>query len=307
MRPYPPAAEVAVELDPDPWLVEAALRCERRFVLTLGGLAVEIPGATLVTHEKVPVPRFNFVEVRGVSRERQAAFFERVLDHYFQRALRPVVRVPEPVPDHMALGLSGFGFRPRERPLRLLVAAAAAPGGPPSDPAARAVRARPARPSEIGVVAAFWTGERERPEFLAALDTAWAHPQPDERLAPLLGTVDDLPVATAIVYRDGTHAGLYGVATRTGARGQGAATELVGEALRSDPAGRPAAYSLWIDAPSLPSGLAPLGFRPIAEFREFELPPDAELSLPPPGPPGPPRWRPPRTPGPDDSGPSQER
>ncbi|HTT45035.1 MAG TPA: hypothetical protein VMH38_03340, partial [Thermoplasmata archaeon] len=75
--------------------VEAALATERQFVLTLGGFALELAGATLVTHEKLPVPRFNFVQELGVGRERQTTFFEHALDHYFQRALRPTFRVPD--------------------------------------------------------------------------------------------------------------------------------------------------------------------------------------------------------------------
>ena len=107
---------------------EAALEAERQFVLTLGGFALEIPGATLVTHEKIPVPRFNFVQEMGVGRERQTAFFERALDHYFQRALRPTFRVPLPVPDHVDIGLRRFGFRARSAPLVLLLSSGARPG-----------------------------------------------------------------------------------------------------------------------------------------------------------------------------------
>jgi hypothetical protein len=282
---------------PDASLIEAALRCERRFVLTLGGFAVEIPGATLVTHERVPVPRFNYVEVREVGRDRQAAFFERALDHYFQRALRPIVRVPTPVPEHLVEGLTRFGFRARDRSLQLLVAPPAKTPASDGPATASAGSVRVAHSSEIEGVAAFWTGERERTEFRAALETAWAHPHPNEQLVPILAAEDGRIVATALVYRERSHAGLFGVATQVGERGHGAATELVATTLRSDPAGRPAAYSLWVDTSQVLPRLAALGFRRVAEFVEFELPPGAELSLPPPGPPGPPRWRPPRNGG----------
>ncbi len=89
--------------------VEAALDAERQFVLTLGGFALEVAGATLVTHERIPAPRFNFVQVEGVGAERQAAFFERALDHYFQRALRPTFRLPEPTPPTSTRGCGRSG------------------------------------------------------------------------------------------------------------------------------------------------------------------------------------------------------
>ncbi|MCI4365333.1 MAG: hypothetical protein L3K10_04640, partial [Thermoplasmata archaeon] len=82
-----------------------ALAAERQFVKTLGGFVLGIAGAELVTHERIPLPRFNFVVVGDVSLERGTAFFERVLDHYFQRALRPTFRVLPPVPAHLARGL----------------------------------------------------------------------------------------------------------------------------------------------------------------------------------------------------------
>ncbi len=272
----------------DDLAVEAALEAERQFVLTLGGYALEIPGATLVTHEKIPVPRFNFVQEIGVGAERQAAFFERALDHYFQRALRPTFRVPEPVAEHVRAGLLRLGFSPRPDPLVLLLnGTGPRPGADPE------LEVRPARRSELDLIASFWTVEGERPEFRSALDVAWAHPNPHERLQPVLACAGDEAVSAALVYRYRSTAGIHAVATRPSARGQGAASDLVRWTVAHAPAGPVARYSLFSDSPRLERRLVSLGFRPARTFWEFDLPATAELSLPPVPPVGPPSWRPP--------------
>jgi len=269
--------------------VEAALETERQLVLTLGGYALEVAGATLVTHERLPVPRFNFVQELGVGAERQSAFFERALDHYFQRALRPTFRVPLPVPPHLDAGLRRFGFRPLPSPLELMLSASHAKLAPS---ASRRVRA--AQPSEIDTVASFWTSDRERPEFRAALDVAWNHPNPNEELVPVLAFDADEAVSAALLYRYRTTAGIYAVATRPAARGRGAASDLVRFATAADLVRGSRSYSIFADSPRLEQRLVTLGFRTVRSFREYALPPDAQLALPDPGPTGPPRWRPPR-------------
>jgi GNAT superfamily N-acetyltransferase len=276
-------------VDPDfPELAtEAALDAERQFVLTLGGYALEMAGATLVTHEKLPVPRFNFVQELGVGAERQTAFFERALDHYFQRALRPTFRVPEPVAGHVDAGLRRFGFRPTAHPLALMLATGASP-----PTTAGAVSVRVAEFGEADLVASFWASERERPEFRTALEVAWSHPNPHEQLRPLLATLKDRVVASAIVYRYRSSAGIHAVATTPSARGQGAASDLVSFALREDPVGTGVRYSMFADSARLEARLEKLGFRSARRFQQYELPANAELALPPPGPPGPPQWRP---------------
>lgn len=271
--------------------VEAALASERQFVFTLGGFALEIAGAALVTHEKLPVPRFNFVQELGVGRERQTAFFEHALDHYFQRALRPTFRVPTPVAAHVDAGLRRFGFRPKESPLVLMMA-----GGPVSRVPEPAVRVREAEHADLDLVASFWTSERERPEFRTALDIAWVHPNPYETLVPLLASLGDEVVSAALVYRYRTAAGIHAVATRPSARGRGAASDLVRFAVSHEVAGPGAKYSIFADSPRLERRLASLGFRPARSFVEYELPRTAELALPSPGPALPPQWRPPRAP-----------
>jgi len=272
--------------------VEAALEAERQFVLTLGGFALELAGAALVTHEKLPVPRFNFVQELGVGRERQTAFFEHALDHYFQRALRPTFRVPLPVPDHVDQGLRRFGFRPKESPLVLMLSADGERPTVPTD-----VEVRPAQRRELDLVASFWTADRERPEFRAALDVAWAHPNPNECLVPLIATLGTEAVSAALVYRYRRTAGIHAVATRVPARGRGAASAIVSFARDHAPAGPVVSYSIFADSPRLEYRLERLGFRAARSFTEYELPRSAELSFPSPGPPTGPRWRPPRTPG----------
>lgn len=276
--------------EPDDLAAEAALENERRFVVTLGGIALEIAGATLVTHEKLPAPRFNFVQELGVGPERQTAFFERALDHYFQRALRPTFRVPRPVPDHLDAGLRRFGFRPRSNPLVLLLSTGSAPrrtGGP--------VEVRVASPRELDLVAGFWAAERERAEFRAALDIVLHHPNPHERLVPLLADIEGRPGACALVYRYRSSAGIYGVATQPESRGRGGASDLVAYARVAEPVGSGVRLSIWADSERLERRLESLGFRRGRAFVEYELPPGTELAFPPPGPPSGPRWRPPRS------------
>lgn len=268
---------------------DAALVAERQFVLTLGGFALEVPGASLVTHERLPVPRFNFVQERGAGAERQSAFFERALDHYFQRALRPTFRAALPVAPHIDAGLRRFGFRARASLLVLLL-----DHPDPPSPREASHDVRIARPAEIDLVASFWTSERERPEFRAALDTAWSHPNPYERMQPILAFRNGEAVSAALVYRYRASAGIHAVATRASARGQGAASAIVRFVLATAPVGPGVRYSIFADSPRLEQRLRTLGFVPEASFREYELPPSAQLVLAPPGPATPPRWRPPR-------------
>ncbi len=271
-------------------VVAESLAEERAYVLAMGGFALELAGGTLVTNERIPVPRFNFVQEVRAGRERQTAFFEKTLDHYFQRAIRPTFRLAEPVAPYLAETLTRLGFRPRPEPLALLaatgpLAAAASPG-----------TTRAARPEELDLLVAFWAGEPERDELRRAIDVVWNHPDPDESLVPLLATEDGRPVAAALLYRRGPTAGLHGVATQPAARGRGHATALVVGALRTVGAPPPEGWAIWDESGRLSRRLAPLGFTTIARWRVYELAPDAELAIPPPGPPGPPRWRPPRRP-----------
>ncbi len=281
-------------MDPAERSVADALAEERAYVLAMGGFALELAGGTLVTNERVPVPRFNFVQEVRAGRERQTAFFEKALDHYFQRALRPTFRLIEPAAPHLLATLAALGFRPRPQPLTLLLAAAPASPAPVPGP-----QPRSARPEELDLLVGFWADERERDELRRAIDVVWNHPDPGETLLPLLLEDGDRPVAAALLYRRGPTAGLHGVATQPTARGRGHASALVAGALRALGADAPEHWAIWDDSGRLARRLAPLGFRPAARWRVFELPRDAQLAIPPPGPPGPHRWRPPRRVRPD--------
>jgi hypothetical protein len=280
---------MAMVVGTDAELAEQALAEEREFVLALGGFSLEIAGASLVTHEKVPVPRFNFVDVRNVGRERQAAFFERALDHYFQRALRPTFRTPRPTPSHIDSGLRRFGFRPSEFPLGILVAA---PSRAPERPGPFEVV--DIGPDDLSRILAFWTETREREELARSIEVLVHHPNLGERLTPLIAQRDGEDVAAALVYAGGPAAGIHGVATKVGARGLGAASAIVAHALSSSIPDGVRTVAMLADHPRISRRLSTLGFREVAQVNEYVLPRDVELAMPPPGPPTPPRWRPPR-------------
>lgn len=274
---------------PEPDGARAALAAERHFVKTLGGFVLGIAGAELVTHERIPIPRFNFVEVAGIDRGRQTAFFERALDHYFQRALRPTFRVPVPEAEHLVAGLERFGFRARPHPIVLLIADA---GGVPPLPTELTVRS--ATNTELDEVVGLWVGHPGRAELRSAVDVAWHHPNPGERLTPMVAVREGRIVSAALRYEEAGTAGLHFVTTRAVDRGRGAASALVGGALASGATAAGARPFLFADSARLEQRLGSLGFAPALSFREYELPSDAELAFPPPGAPTPPRWRPPR-------------
>ncbi len=272
--------------------VEAALREERELVLTLGGFALEQAGGVLVLNERIPVPRFNFVQNIRVHRNRQSTFLERALDHYFQRALRPTIRVERPVPDFLAESLRRLGFRPAA-PITLLVRRTASEL-PPPDPR---FEVRAATEDEIPAVAGFWAGPAEREELVRALEVAVHHPNPDETVVPGIALRDGSPVSAALLHSDRGFVGVHAVVTRSTYRGQGAATALVSGLLR--PPFLPETetpVAMWSENPRLGRHLAPLGFEVRREYSVYELGPGAELSVPAPAPPAPPRWRPPRGP-----------
>ncbi len=269
----------------------SAIRAEaRQFVYGLGGYGLELSEAVLVTHERIPAPRLNFVEVRRVPADRRAAFVERALDHYFQRAIRPSFHLPTPSDPTLADALARYGFRRPDRPTIVLAADAATAALTPS---LRSVR--PAGPEELAVVASFWTVERERPELLAALDRAVHHPAHDERWVPLLGLERGRPVAAGLLHRFGPVAGLHAITTAPSARGQGWATSLVQAARAGAWAGPVERYTLATDVGRLVDHLEPVGFGPVETFEEFTLAPDATSFPITVGPPSGPHWRPPRS------------
>jgi GNAT superfamily N-acetyltransferase len=271
--------------------VDRALREERELVLTLGGYAVELPGGVLVVNERVPVPRFNFVQSVRLHRNRQSAFFERALDHYFQRALRPSIRVERPVPSFVHDTLHRLGFRLGATPWTLRLRAPTATIQPPSS----RYEVRPAIPDELPSLTRLWAARSEGEELLRALSVAVAHPNPDERLVPAIALRDGAVASAALLHVYRSTAGIHAVVTQSSERGRGAATALVQALVHwvPPPAAR-APIAIWSDSPRLDQGLARLGFEAAATFSNYSLPEDAELALPAVGPPGPPRWRPPR-------------
>lgn len=260
---------------------------ERSFVLALGGAALSIAGATLVAHERVPISRFNYVEVHGVSPERQTGFFERALDFYFQRALRPTFRLPIPEPAHLVRVLRGFAFEPAHEPVRVLAAELA--GQAPARTAAE-----PPSTPDLAALADLWADERERPELRAALDVAVRFPNPAEELVPVVVRQSGSAIAAAAVFRDRDVGAIFGVTTQSEHRGRGTATALVESIVRSSPVGPVRQLVMWADSERLATRLGRLGFSEVARFRPFELPLEASFPIPAPGPATPPRWRPPR-------------
>ncbi|MGA7923104.1 MAG: hypothetical protein WCA77_03935 [Thermoplasmata archaeon] len=273
----------------DPGCAAIARAVDRDLVLALGGYVVELPGAHLVVDERIAAPRFNFVQVAAIAPSRQAAFFERTLDHYFQRALRPCFRVPPPVPSHVDRALRGFGFQPRAHRNSLLIAEGPIEGnaGP---------HARVAHPDELDRAVGFWSGEAERAELRRALEVALEHPNVGEHLEILFGLgPDGEPAAALLLLGNHDRVSIHAVATQPLVRGQGLASDLVRFART-----RPVAdgVPVFMDVDDRAAGrLATLGFRGVGEEILYELPPGAELALPAPGPPSPPRWRPPRSNG----------
>jgi GNAT superfamily N-acetyltransferase len=272
-------------------LIDAALREERELVLSLGGYALELAGGVLVANERIPVPRFNFVQYVRLHRNRQSTFLERALDHYFQRALRPSIRAEQPVPDFLDASLRRLGFRPKPEPWSLLLRRR--PSRPLPSESTYAVRTATA--DELPLLSAFWTGPSEREEFLRALAVALEHPNPDEWLVPGIAVRNGSPASAALLHTDRSSVGIHGVVTQPSERGQGAATALVAGLLENSHAKeKTGAVAMWSDSARLDRRLGSLGFEVVARYSVYELPAEAQLAMPSPAPAAPPRWRPPK-------------
>ncbi|HZY70591.1 MAG TPA: GNAT family N-acetyltransferase [Thermoplasmata archaeon] len=272
--------------------VEPLLREEREFVHALGGHSVAFHGGTLVVHERLPFPRFNFIQELDVRRDRASAFFERALDYYFQRALRPSIRVAEPVPAPTAGFLQQFGFRPRREPLVLLRSSGpVAPARTDGHPTVRRAEAE-----ELDTLVRMLAEPAESEELRRLIEAAWSRPGSAEEFVPLVAERDGAIAATAIVHRFHEIAGIHGVATVPPARGKGAATALVEFAVRAPAVRSATVWWLPTEHPALATHLQELGFTPLTQYRVHDLPPGAELALPAARTSGPPLWRPPRPP-----------
>jgi GNAT superfamily N-acetyltransferase len=275
-------------------LIEAALREERELVLSLGGYALELAGGVMVANERIPVPRFNFIQYVRLHRNRQATFLERALDHYFQRALRPSIRAERPVPDFLDASLRHLGFRPKPEPWSLLLRRRPSRALPQGTTYA----VRTATADELPLLAGFWTGPSEQEEFLRALAVALEHPNPDEWLVPGIALRDGSPASAALLHADRSSVGIHGVATQPTERGQGAATALVAGLLEESHAqAKSGPVAMWSDSSRLERRLSDLGFEVAVRYSVYELPPEAQLAMPSTSPPAPPRWRPPKRAG----------
>ncbi len=274
-------------------LLDRILREEREFIHGLGGYSFGIAGGTLVVNERVPVPRFNFVTDVAVSRHRMTGFFETVLDHYFQRALRPEFLLPEPPPGHLVEVLGRLGFLPRTENRSVLLCDRTVPAAPV--PPTHSVRR--AAPEEIGTIVDFLVSARERAELARGLEVLWAHPNPEEEMIPVLAWDADRPVAAALLHRFRGIWGVHSVATQPESRGRGAASRLIYGSLHEILPEGPEPVAAWADHPRVRGRLERLGFHEVGRFRVFVLDPQAELAVAR-GPTGPvvPRWRPPRSP-----------
>jgi hypothetical protein len=269
---------------------EAAQAAERGFVRLLGGYTVGLAGGILLVNERIPVPRFNVVQTVRVARARQAQFFEAALDHYFQRALRPAFRVPDPVPVHVDHALRDLGFRPRATLEAWLIAGPDRPGPKPV-PTVRRVR-----PEELGDLVALWAGERERVELRRQLEVGMNHPNPGEEEAPFVAAAPDGSLASAaLVYQRDACLDIEAVTTRPEHRGHGSATTLVRGILSDSMALRSPFVALRSSEPRLEVRLAAMGFLVAERNALYDLPGNAAMNpSKAPGSVGAPLWRPPR-------------
>jgi len=264
-------------------LIDRALAVERAFVAALGGYTLQIAGAHLLTHERLPTAPFNVVIGADVAEARLTGFFERTLDHYFQRALRPTFRLRAPVGPPIAAGLLRFGFVRSPRPTWLVVAPRSGELHRTATAAWRSVAAEDVRDAAPALLPG-----ADRLEASRAFEVAIATPHPGERWSAWARTGSQPAAGLAIVYQRDRIAWItrFGPAVETSP-----ALDPGFAAIGGDEAEWIATLTLEAPAPAPADGRAV-----VAEFTTFELPRDAALELPRPGPPGPPRWRPPRSP-----------
>lgn len=252
-----------------PALLAEGLRQSRSLALVMGGYALEVPGAIMVVNEKVPVPRFNWVQDVRQSPGRVLAFVERALEHYYQRALRPTfdLRVG-PTQDLLvrSLGLAGYrSLGPTGR--RHLLLRDAAP--PPASSSTSRLTVRAAEDAEIVRVADFLAEGRFQEEVLRCLEVVVAHPNPGERFVPYLGWEGKTPVAVGLLHCTEGTAGLHALASLPQVRGRGHATELLRAILRDLPS--PMRVWMTVEGETVARPVRDLGFRTLSTFDVFAL------------------------------------
>jgi len=263
---------------------------ERELICALGGFALHLSGGWLVTHERLPGSRFNFIDIGALNPARRTAFLERALDHYFQRALRPVVRLSPRAPEAIVGSLERLGFRERSTPQLLLTRQLK----PLRGPASAGERVRALTPQELPILYRLWGGERELPEIRSTIDVALSAPSPGEEVVPVGSIVEGRLVSVGLLHHWNGIWGLHAVATIPGERGNGWASDLAIQAPVASTDRGDRWLGLRVDSVRVPSHLETAGFVAQEQCRIFDLPTDRSLEVPPPGPPQPPRWRPPR-------------
>ena len=260
--------------------VARALELSRDFVAAFGGYSVEIPGAYLVVNEKVPVPRFNYVQDVVQAPGRVLAFIEKALEHYYQRALRPTIEVPRDVSQpalHRAIRAGGFTSRGASHDRRLLVWEGFPADSPTPPGASPPYQVLPVAEDDLESFVDLWTPRRYRDEILRYFDVVLTHPNPWERLVPYEIREEERILGLAVFYENRGVRGLPVVATVPDARSRGLATMLVSEILRRE--AREASYpvSLWLEGPRAPAPLVRLGFRERAVYEVYALPEERPL------------------------------
>lgn len=258
----------------------AVLREERQFSQLFGGYSVEVPEGHLVVNEKVPVPRFNFVQNVRCSPGRVAAFMERTLEHYYQRALRPTFELPTDTSQpavEKALRLAGYEPRGEEHRRHLLVldppSGAALP--PPRGSSGLEVEVVGEEELDTVVDLLVEAQARFREEVRRYLEVAMSHPNPRERVVPYLARTSGGPVSSGILLAHRASCGLFGVGTQTSARERGFATTLVAEILRREQGGLPGPLCISAEGRNPPRPLLALGFELWASFDVYALSADS--------------------------------
>ena len=260
--------------------VARALELSRDFVAAFGGYSVEIPGAYLVVNEKVPVPRFNYVQDVVQAPGRVLAFIEKALEHYYQRALRPTIEVPRDVSQpalHRAIRAGGFTSRGASQDRRLLIWEGFPPDSPPPPAASPPRRVLPVAEDDLESFVDLWTPRRYRDEILRYFDVILAHPNPSERLVPYEIREGERILGLAVFYENRGVRGLPVVATVPDARSRGLATMLVAEILRRETSEVSSPVSLWLEGPRTPGPLLRLGFQERAAYEVYALPEERPL------------------------------
>lgn len=251
---------------------------ERRFPMIFGGYSVEVPEAHLVVNEKLPAPRFNWVQDVRCSPMRVTAFLERTLDHYYARALRPTFQIRSGQADRAvvhALGLAQYaGLGPSHRS-HLLV------WDPHEGEARLPPTSRDRTPTrlqddEFGTLADLLVLPRQRQEVVRCLEVAETHPNPGERTVAYVARTPEGPRSVAIYARQGHHAGLFGVGTLPEARAQGWATDLVAGVLRAEAVRDGVPVVLSAEGARPPSPLLKMGFEFLESFDVYALTPEGD-------------------------------